>query len=171
MREELSAQRRRSMTDDRDAPGINPGIKVPPPLIYLVPLVLGLLLDRRRYLSFLPRGVARVLGWSLIGGGVVFNGWFLRTMRDADAPIRTDKPVPRLTTEGPFRYSRNPSYLALAIIYAGIAVLRNSLWAILLLPLVVSVIQREVIEREERYLERTFGEEYLDYKGRVRRWV
>ena len=80
------------MTDDRD----DPGIKVPPPLIYLVPLVLGLLLDRRRYLSFLPRGVARVLGWSLIGGGVVFNGWFLRTMRDADAPIRTDKPVPRL---------------------------------------------------------------------------
>jgi hypothetical protein len=50
--------------------------------------------------------------------------------------------VPRLTTEGPFRYSRNPSYLALAMIYAGIAVLRNSLWAILLLPLMVSVIQR-----------------------------
>ena len=68
--------------------------------------------------------------------------WFLRTMRKADAPIRTDKPVPRLTTEGPFRYSCNPSYLALAMIYAGIAVLRNSLWAILLLPLMVSVIQR-----------------------------
>ena len=155
------------MTDDRD----DPGIKVPPPLIYLVPLVLGLLLDRRRSLSFLPRGATRALGWSLIGGGVVLNGWFLRTMREADSPIRTDKPVPRLTTEGPFRYSRNPGYLALAIIYAGIAVLRNSLWAILLLPLVVYVIQREVIGREERYLERTFGEEYLDYKGRVRLWI
>jgi protein-S-isoprenylcysteine O-methyltransferase Ste14 len=45
------------------------------------------------------------------------------------------------------------------------------LWAILLLPLVVYVIQREVIGREERYLERTFGEEYLDYKRRARRWV
>ena len=86
-------------------------------------------------------------------------------------PIRTDRPVPRLTTEGPFRYTRNPSYLALAVIYAGIAVLRNSLWAILLLPLVVMVIQREVIGREERYLKRTFGEEYLAYKQRVRRWV
>ena len=86
-------------------------------------------------------------------------------------PIRTDKPVPRLTTEGPFRYTRNPSYLALAMIYAGIAVLRNSLWAMLLLPFAVIVIQREVIGREERYLERTFGEEYLDYKERVRRWV
>ncbi len=98
-------------------------------------------------------------------------GWFLKTMRDADAPVRTDKPVPRLTTEGPFRYSRNPAYLSLAMIYVGIAVLRNALWAILLLPLVLIVIQREVIGREERYLERTFGEEYLDYKTRVRRWV
>ena len=57
------------------------------------------------------------------------------------------------------------------MIYAGIAVLRNSLWTILLLPLVVYVIQREVIGREERYLERAFSEEYLAYKARVRRWV
>jgi protein-S-isoprenylcysteine O-methyltransferase Ste14 len=92
-------------------------------------------------------------------------------MREAEAPIRTDKPVPRLTTTGSFRYTRNPSYLALAVIYAGIAVLRNSLWAMLLLALVVIVIQREVIGREERYLERAFGEEYLTYKARVRRWV
>jgi protein-S-isoprenylcysteine O-methyltransferase Ste14 len=155
------------MTDDQD----NPGINVPPPLIYLLPLVLGLLLDRRRPVPFLPRGAARGLGWSLLGGGVALNGWFLRTIRKADVPIRTDKPVPRLTTEGPFRYTRNPSYLALAIIYAGIAVLRNSLRAILLLPLVVLVMQREVIGREERYLERAFGEEYLAYKEKVRRWA
>ena len=155
------------MTDNQD----NPGINVPPPLIYLVPLVFGLLLNRRAHLPFLPRRVARDLGWPLLGSGVVLNGWFLLTIREADVPIRTDKPVPRLTTEGPFRYSRNPSYLALAMIYAGIAVLRNSLWAILLLPLVVYVIQRKVIVREEQYLERTFGEEYLAYKGRVRRWV
>jgi protein-S-isoprenylcysteine O-methyltransferase Ste14 len=57
------------------------------------------------------------------------------------------------------------------MIYAGIATLRNALWAILLLPLVLVVTQRELIEREERYLERTFGEEYLAYERRVRRWV
>ena len=155
------------MTHNQD----NPGISVPPPLIYLLPLLLGLLLDRRRHVPFLPRGVAQGLGWSLLGGGVMLNGWFLKTIRKTEVPLRTDKPVPRLTTEGPFRYSRNPSYLALAAIYAGVAFLRNSLWAMLLLALVIMVIQREVIEREERYLERTFGEEYLDYKGRVRRWV
>jgi len=155
------------MTDDQD----NPGIKVPPPLIYLLPLVLGLLLDRRRPVPFLQRGAPRGLGWSLLGGGVALNGWFLRTIRKADVPIRTDKPVPMLTTEGPFRYTRNPIYLALAIIYAGIAVLRNSLWAILLLPLVILVMQREVIGREERYLEHAFGVEYLDYKEKVGRWA
>ena len=155
------------MTDGQD----NPGIKVPPPLIYVVPLVLGLMLNRRVHLPFLSRGLARGLGWSLMGGGAVLNVWFLRTVRKTDLPIRTDKPVPKLTTEGPFRYSRNPSYLALAMIYSGIASLRNSLWAMLLLPLVVMLMQREVIVREERYLERTFGEEYLTYKGRVRRWV
>jgi protein-S-isoprenylcysteine O-methyltransferase Ste14 len=142
-----------------------------PPLIYLLPLILGLVLDRRSHIPFLPRSVARGLGWPLVGGGVVLSRWFLQTMRQADAPIRTDKPVLRLTTEGPFRYTRNPGYLSLAMIYAGIAVLRNSLWAILLLPLVLYVIQREVIEHEERYLERTFGEEYLDYKRKVRRRV
>jgi len=92
-------------------------------------------------------------------------------MRGADAPVRTDKPVPRLTTEGPFRYTRNPGYVAMSMIYAGIAVVRNSLWATLFLPVVLVVIQREVIGREERYLERAFGEEYRDYKTKVRRWV
>jgi protein-S-isoprenylcysteine O-methyltransferase Ste14 len=149
----------------------SPGIRLPPPLIYVLALLLGLLLDRRAHVPFLPRGVARVLGWPLLGGGLLLSRWFLRTMREADAPVRTDRPVPRLTTEGPFRYTRNPGYLSLTMLYAGIAVLRNALWAILLLPLVVYVIQREVIEREERYLERTFGEEYLGYKRRVRRWV
>ena len=155
------------MSDNQD----NPGINVPPPLIYVVPLILGLLLDRRAHLPFLPRSAARSLGWPLIGAAVMLNTWFLRTIRDAEVPIRTDKPVPRLTTKGPFRYSRNPSYLALALLYTGIAVLLNSLWAILLLPVVVGVMQREVIGREERYLERTFGEEYVDYKTSVRRWV
>ena len=155
------------MADNQD----NPGIRVPPPLIYLVPLAAGLVLDRRLHLPFLPRRVARGLGLPLLVGGAALNAWFLLTIRKADVPIRTDKPVPRLTTEGPFRYSRNPSYLALALIYAGISSLRNSLWVMLLLPPVVMVMQREVIGREERYLERSFGEEYLAYKAQVRRWV
>ena len=155
------------MADDQD----NPGIRVPPPSIYLLPLLLGLLLNRRLHVPFLPRRVARVLGWPLVGGGMALAAWFARTIHGADTTLRTDKPVSSLVQDGPFRYSRNPGYLSLTMLYAGIAILRNALWAILLLPLVLYVIQREVIEREERYLERTFGEEYLAYKRRVRRWV
>jgi len=156
------------MADDEQD---NPGILLPPPLTNLLTLALGLLLDRRLHVPFLPRGVARALGWPLLGGGVLLNEWFLFTMRRADTPIDPRKPVSRLITEGPFRYTRNPAYLSLTMIYAGIAVLRNALWAILLLPLVLLAIQRDQIEREERYLERTFGKGYLDYKARVRRWV
>ena len=153
--------------DQRD----NSGVRIPPPLTYLVPLVSGLLLDRKFHVPFLPHSMARVLGWVLLSKGVLLSSWFRRTMREADAPVRTDTPVPKLVTGRPFRYTRNPGYLSLALIYAGIAVLRNALWVILLLPAVLVVIQREVIGREERYLERTFGEEYLHYKRSVRRWV
>ena len=97
--------------------------------------------------------------------------WFARTMHSADTTLRIDKPASSLVQNGPFRYSRNPGYLSLTMLYTGIAILRNALWAVLLVPLVLYVMKREVIEREERYLQRTFGEEYLGYKRRVRRWV
>ena len=88
------------MTDDeRD----NPGILLPPPLIYLLPLILGLLLDRGIHVPFLPRNVARSLGWPLIGGGVLLNGWFFFTMRRADTPIDPRRQVSKLITDGPFR--------------------------------------------------------------------
>jgi protein-S-isoprenylcysteine O-methyltransferase Ste14 len=97
--------------------------------------------------------------------------WFAQTMRRADTTIRIDKLASSLVQNGPFRYSRNPGYLSLTMLHARIAVLRNALRAILFLPLVLYVIQREVIEHEEHYLERTFGDEYLHYKAMVSRWV
>lgn len=149
----------------------NAGVVAPPPLIYLGPLILGLLLNRKIPASFLPRRMARILGWPLLGCGVLLSGWFIRTMRRDDTPIDPREPVSRLVTSGPFRYTRNPGYLSFAMIYAGLAGLANAMWAILLLPAALLVIQRGVIEREERYLERSFGEEYLRYKARVRRWI
>jgi len=111
------------MADEQD----NPGIWVPPPPLYLLALLLGLLLDRRAHVPFLPRGVARSLGWPLVGVGMALAAWFIRTMRSADTMVRTDKPVSSLVQDGPFRYSRNPGYVALTMIYSGIAVRRNAL--------------------------------------------
>ncbi len=97
--------------------------------------------------------------------------WFASTLRRAETTIRIDRPVSRLVTGGPFRHSRNPGYLSFAMIYAGVATLGRSLWAILLLPAALTTVQRTIIDKEERYLERRFGEEYLRYKARVRRWL
>jgi hypothetical protein len=142
-----------------------------PPPVYLLALLLGPLMDRKAHVPSLPPTVGarpRPAARGRRDGayGVVRSDDALSRHYDPHRQARI-----QLGQNGPFRYSRNPGYVALAMIYAGIAVLRNALWAILLLPLVVYVIQREVIEREDRYLERTFGEEYLTYKTRVRRWV
>ena len=158
--------------DEPDAMGLG----VPPPVVYLGPLLLGLLLGRRFPLPFLPRRSRRILGLPLVGGGVLIAGWTFRKMKSADTPIVGEplvpgKPTTTLITDGPFRHSRNPGYLAAAMVYAGIAGLANAPWPILLLPVTLLVMRRTAIEREESYLEREFGDEYLDYKGRVRRWI
>jgi protein-S-isoprenylcysteine O-methyltransferase Ste14 len=107
----------------------------------------------------------------LLSDGVLLMGWFLRTMRSAETPIDPREPVSRIVTGGPFRYTRNPAYLGMAMIFGGVSCLANALSAILLLPVALLTIQRGVIEREERYLEREFGEEYLRFKAQTRRWV
>jgi protein-S-isoprenylcysteine O-methyltransferase Ste14 len=147
------------------------GALAPPPLIYLGTLVFGLLLNRKFPTVFLPRSIARGLGWPLLSAGVLLIGWFEWTIRHAGTTDSPYEPVSHLVTEGLFHYTRNPAYLSLTMIYTAIATLANALWAIVLLPVAVLVTQRGVIEREERYLEGKFGEEYLNYKARVRRWI
>ena len=92
-------------------------------------------------------------------------------MRDAGTTIRPDKPAAKLVTDGPFRFSRNPLYLALTLMYAGIALMADSIWALLLLFPVTFIMTRFVIQREKDYLARTFGEDYERYKKSVRRWI
>jgi protein-S-isoprenylcysteine O-methyltransferase Ste14 len=147
------------------------GVIAPPPLLYAVPLGLGLLLERASPAPLLPRTVARPLGGLLVAGATAVEAWFILTMRQAATPISPRKPVARLVTDGPFRFSRNPSYLALAAFYIGIASLVNTRWPLFLLPAVLLLVQRGVIEREEQYLERTFGDEYHRYGACVRRWL
>ena len=105
--------------------------------------------------------MTRDLRWPLLGSGVLLMNWFLWTLRSAGTPVKPEKPVSSLVTDGPFRYARNPSYLSMVMTYTGKASLANAFWAILFLPATMVVIRRGVIEREERYLERKFGEEYL----------
>jgi protein-S-isoprenylcysteine O-methyltransferase Ste14 len=155
------------MPDERD----NPGVIAPPPLVFGVPLILSLLANRKTRLPFLPSGLTRPLGWPLVVLGASLGIWFFITMKQADTPVDPRRPVSRIATNGPFAYTRNPAYLAMTMIFAGTASIKNSLPSILLLPAILAVMNRGVIEREERYLERKFGEEYRRYKKSVRRWI
>jgi len=159
------------MSDDARETPDNPGVIAPPPLIYAGALAIGLLANRLYPIAFVPRGLSRVLGWPLIVGGPVVGSLGLREMKRADTNVDPREPTTAIVTGGPYRFTRNPLYLSMTLIYAGITALANALPAALLLPFVLHIMRRGVIEREERYLERKFGDEYLDYKARVRRWI
>jgi protein-S-isoprenylcysteine O-methyltransferase Ste14 len=152
----------------------NPGVIAPPPLIYAVPLAVGLLLHARfpvRPLRLMPRVVRVVLGGSLVGLAVAVIASAFRKMVRAHTNVDPTQPTTALVVEGPFKFTRNPVYLSLTLLYTGISIIVNALWTMLLLPLVLLVMRKGVIDREERYLERKFGEQYLRYKASVRRWI
>jgi protein-S-isoprenylcysteine O-methyltransferase Ste14 len=149
----------------------NPGVIAPPPLIYACALAAGLLANRRYHIPILPRRVARTLGWPLVACGLAVGFLGEREMRRAETNVDPYKPATTVVTGGPFRYTRNPLYLSMTLIYGGISALANALLPVLLLPMVLRLMRRGVIEREERYLERKFGGEYIEYKVRTPRWI
>ncbi|HET7479485.1 MAG TPA: isoprenylcysteine carboxylmethyltransferase family protein [Rubrobacteraceae bacterium] len=159
------------MSDDPRNEADNPGVVAPPPLIYAGALIIGLLVNRLRPIPFLPRTLGRVLGPSLIVGGILIGTFGFREMRRAGTNVDPYKPATTVVQNGPYRYTRNPLYVGMTMIYGGVTARANALPAALLLPAVLHVMQHGVIDREERYLERKFGDEYLNYKSRVRRWI
>ncbi len=149
----------------------NPGVLAPPPLIYAGALAAGLLANCRYHMPILPRRIARTLGWPLVACGLAVGFLGAREMSRAETNVDPRKPATAVVTGGPFRFTRNPLYLSMTLIYGGISALANALPAALLLPLVLRLMRRGVIEREERYLERKFGDEYIEYKVRTPRWI
>jgi protein-S-isoprenylcysteine O-methyltransferase Ste14 len=159
------------MSEDKRDHADNPGVIAPPPLIYAGALSAGLLANRRYRIPFLPRRLARTLGLSMVVGGLAVGFLGSREMRRAETNLDPYKPTTAVATGGPFRFTRNPLYLSMVLIYLGISALVNGLAPILLLPLVQRLMRRGVIEREERYLERKFGDEYIEYKVGTPRWL
>ncbi|HEX5848891.1 MAG TPA: isoprenylcysteine carboxylmethyltransferase family protein [Rubrobacter sp.] len=159
------------MGDDGRNDADNPGVVAPPPFIYAGALVLGLIANRRLRVGFLPRRLRRTLGPSLIFCGFLVGLSGFREVRRAGSSVDPYKPVTAIATGGPYRFTRNPMYLGFTLMYLGISALANAFLPVLLLPGILQLMRRGVIEREERYLERKFGEEYRQYKESVRRWI
>jgi len=149
----------------------SPGVLVWPPLLYGGALLLGLGLHILVPLGSMPRGPSRLAGIALLVAGAALARWGKRTMQRAGTNIHPSQPALALVDEGPFRFTRNPLYLALTIVYAGVALLTPAIWPLVLLIPVLWLMQWGVVRREERYLEWKFGEVYLAYQRRVRRWL
>ncbi len=147
------------------------GALIPPPLIYIGALVLGLLLGLPFPAFFLSTWVGLPIGVLLAVLGTLVASSAFRALSRSGTPPDPSEPTSKIVQDGPFRFSRNPIYLAFTLIYLGFAFAFGSLWALLLFVLVLAVMDRVQIPREEKYLEKKFGEEYFRYKTKVRRWL
>ena len=161
------------MTVPRNQPATSdsPGVAIFPPALFAGTLALGLVLHWIRPASLLPPTVARVAGITLL----ILSGWLVRSaeaaMKRAGTNVRPDQPTLALVTEGPFRWTRNPMYLATTGLYLSVTLLVNALWpAVLVLPMLI-FLDWGVVRREEQYLAKKFGDAYREYKAQVRRWV
>ena len=152
-------------------PADNAGVRVPPPLIYVVIFGLGLLLHQIAPLAVLPALPARAAALVFLGVGVVLLVWSNVLFRREHTSLVPIKPSTALVVRGAYRLTRNPMYLGLLCVYIAAALWFGVLWALLLAPLVVLAVQRMVIAKEERYLEQKFGDSYRQYREQVRRWI
>ncbi len=164
---------------DRAEPQVNDtgtaGVIARPPLLFLAALLLGFALDHLLPLPVVvPRGgelAHRMIPSALILIGLALAAAGIRNFSRAATPVPTYKPTRALVTTGIHGWSRNPIYLGMLLVYAGIGIAVRSPWILVLaLPLALTLRYR-VVAREEAYLERRFGNAYREYKARVRRWL
>jgi protein-S-isoprenylcysteine O-methyltransferase Ste14 len=149
----------------------NPGVVALPPLLYGAAFVVVLVFRWFWPMPILAQAVALWSGLGLVALGVGTAAWGRRTMQAAGTNINPTLPATAIVTSGPFRFSRNPLYLALTLLYLGLTLSFNTWWGIVVLVPLIIIMHRGVVLREERYLERKFGESYRQYRSRVRRYL
>jgi protein-S-isoprenylcysteine O-methyltransferase Ste14 len=152
----------------------NAGVRFPPPLVYILGMLGGSLLHSWIGRDTEPaawRMPLLVTGVALAALGVVTLVSGAVTFRRAKTAVPPFRPASTFVTWGPYRFTRNPMYVGFAIAYVGFALWLDVLWALVFLPLVIWIIDRGVIAKEEAYLKRRFGSEYEAYCGRVGRWL
>src|SRR5947209_8873505 len=147
------------------------GVVARPPLLYGAAFVVALVFRWFWPMPIFPQAVALWPGLALVALGVGTAIWGRQTMRAAGTNINPALPATVIVSSGPFRFSRNPLYLALTLLYLGLTLAFNTWWGIVVLVPLLIIMHRGVVLREERYLERKFGESYRQYRSKVRRYL
>ena len=149
-----------------------PAFRIWPPVALGVPLLTGLVLTAVVGDPFtVPATPARWVGYALCALFAAWNGWALQLMAASRTALLPGGSTRAILDRGPFALSRNPLYLGLIALDAGIALSWPSVWALLFVPVGVALVLYGAIRPEEAYLGRKFGAEYDDYRRRVRRWL
>ena len=157
------------MSVENDSKG--PAVKFPPPLIFVSFIIVAALIQQYWPLSFSGDLFFKVLGVMDILAGLIAILIVKRSFDKVDTEIEPWKPTSAIVSDGLFAYSRNPIYVALGVITLGVGLIYGSFWVMFsFLPAAV-VVYFVAIKNEEVYLERKFGDEYLTYKAKVRRWL
>lgn len=150
--------------------GDHANVHFPPPLIHLLAILAAVGVAEFVPLALPAPLLANLLGIGLLVIALAIAMLAFREFARSNNPVPPNQPVKDLMDLGPFRFTRNPLYLALALLQAGIGLASGNFWILATLPLAVLVVRYYVIAREEAYLTRRFGKAYLDYQARVRRW-
>ena len=148
-------------------------IPMPPPLIFLACLGMGILLEYLFPFRFISGAwpLRIIIGCFLfIVSGLMAVSAFIALIKNK-TPFNTAKPTKKIVSEGSFRFSRNPMYLALLLLSGGAAIVTGSVWLVLALLILFVSLERFAIRPEEKYLTDKFGKNYLNYKASVRRWL
>ncbi|NKB22259.1 MAG: DUF1295 domain-containing protein [Alphaproteobacteria bacterium] len=157
-------------TDPTDAFD-SPDVLTFPPVIYLTFFVIGIITDRALSHSIGFQGFSHPAGWVLAATGFLIVCWAVTRFIRQKTHVDVRKPATTIVTDGPYRFSRNPMYLAATLLYAGIVIAYGKMATLgCLIPCLI-VMHYGVIAREERYLEGKFSDSYRDYCAKVRRWI
>lgn len=148
-------------------------IRIPPPVFFFACLGCGLLMEyffpiNLISLSLIPRVIVGGV-FLLISGYFSVNAFF--ALIKNKTPFDTSKSTIKMVTDGAYRFSRNPLYLSLLLLLFGFAILLSSLWLFCTIPILYTLFLFKAVKLEERYLSQKFGEEYLNYSAKVRRWI
>jgi len=149
----------------------SPGVWFPPPLLYVLSVVAGVLLDRRWRLPIATGSLTMIAGALLIIVGIALSITSIDRFRRSATSIVPIRPAGALVLSGPYQYTRNPMYVGLALVTIAAGLFRGTWWPIVLLVPTLAIVQQFIILPEERYLRRRFGTEYEAYTRRVRRWL
>ena len=152
--------------------GIGTGISVPPPLIFVGGFLVGLAIEYVIPVAAPPLPVRLIAGVAGLAGFLYFDSSAMRGFgRAGTSVLPFGDRTTAIVTDGPYRFTRNPMYVGMTLLYAGVAVATGVIWALATLLVVLVIIRRHVIAREEKYLMAKFGDSYREYQSRVRRWI